>query len=652
MNWKFTLALLVVAAALVAYFELYEDKQPGTRDLQATADRVFVLDRNQVDGLIITSHDVKVDLRREGNHWVMKSPIADRADQPAVDQVLNGLESMRKEETFPAKELDARKLQDYGLQSPKAQLEVISRGAAKPASLYFGNDAAVEGKTYLQLGAKDGNVLVVGDELKKDLEKDVNAWRDHRLTDIAATDVNKLTIKNATGEIELQRQGDHWQIDKPLAARANDQKVNDLIAQITNLTIDGFVADDKANAASYGLAEPRGVVTIYTAANPRGSELLIGGTPSVSKPAGAAAPTPAPESVYLRLPARQSIYTVPKSVEDFLTVKPNDLRDRSLVRLNPDMVDRIKISSASGAPFILARKEKDWTLLGPSAAPAPVDAAQADRLMRQLSAATVTAFAADSAGDLAKYGLDHPALQVTFSSFASQNTAETNAGEKPIATVSFGKTEGADVYARVEEEPFVVSTPKTVLDAIPADPLQWQPLNIFQIDPEKLGSLDEQGKDRPEISVGKTDKGALTLQKGAGPLDENKAQSVINTLARLHAVRWVGANKAEYGLDDPALTLSFAIAADAKTRSTLRLGARDGEQMEYARVDGKDGVFLISRPDSDTLQQPLTPVPEPTPTPTPAATPSPAPSPTVAPAASPSPSPVESVTPSPSPVSP
>ena len=39
------------------------------------------------------------------------------------------------------------------------------------------------------------------------------------------------------------------------------------------------------------------------------------------------------------------------------------------------------------------------------------------------------------------YGLDKPQLQLTFSSFASENTAETKAGEEPFATIAFGKDE-------------------------------------------------------------------------------------------------------------------------------------------------------------------------------------------------------------------
>ena len=336
MNWKFTLILVAIIAVLYVFFTFYEDKRPGTND--PNSDHVFAFDRNQVDGLTIFDRDQKIELARgQNNKWVLKSPLADRADQNLVDETLTNLEVLRKEDTIPGKDLGKAKLADYGLQTPRERLVITAHGG-HPTEADFGNETVFSGKTYLQL-AGNPDVFVVGDELKKILGKDVNAWRDHRLTDLAATDVNKLTLKNAAGEIELQKDGDHWRLVKPLAARADDTKVNDTISQLTNLTVTSFVADDKADAASYGLAEPKGTITLFTANDPKGTELLVGNVPPAPKPTPApslspaappASPEPAPATVYARLPARQSIYTVPNSIESILALKPADLRDHSL----------------------------------------------------------------------------------------------------------------------------------------------------------------------------------------------------------------------------------------------------------------------------------------------------------------------------------
>jgi hypothetical protein len=163
-------------------------------------------------------------------------------------------------------------------------------------------------------------------------------------------------------------------------------------------------------------------------------------------------------------------------------------------------------------------------------------------------------------------------------------------------------------------------------------------LSIFQADPEKVSSITISAQGQAELTMTRKDKGPWTLTKGTGPLDENKAQSVANTLARLHAARWIGgALPPESGLEPPPVfaTLRFETTGDAKNSGVVMLGHTGPENMGYGRVEGKAGTFLISRPDYDTLLQPLVPgaaTPTPAPTPVPTPTPPPAATPTATPA--------------------
>src|SRR6202030_4867495 len=75
--------------------------------------------------------------------------------------------------------------------------------------------------------------------------------------------VVRVVLKTGAGEMDLQKKGDHWEIVKPLHARADDQKVSDLIAQVTTARIEQFVADDRGDLHPYGLAEPRGSITLF-----------------------------------------------------------------------------------------------------------------------------------------------------------------------------------------------------------------------------------------------------------------------------------------------------------------------------------------------------------------------------------------------------
>src|SRR6266478_3873339 len=268
--------------------------------------------------------------------------------------------------------------------------------------------------------------------------------------------VVRILLKTPAGEMELQKKGDDWDIVKPLHTRADDQKVSDMIAQVTTARIQQFVVDDHGDLHPYGLAEPRGSLTLYAQDDKQGQMLQIGNVPEKEK-----------EQVYVRFSPRGFVYALPKKIEEILNNRPNDLRDRHLVRIDTKNLDRLTIDAPGKGKTVLARKDENWTIASRNNAPA--DSGEVRRIIDRLQNEQVTKFVEDVASNLPKYGLDKPQLIVTFSSFASENTAETKAGEQPFASVAFGKVEGNDVYARVGDEPFVVAVRRNLLDRIFAD---------------------------------------------------------------------------------------------------------------------------------------------------------------------------------------
>src|SRR5262249_29607175 len=159
--------------------------------------------------------------------------------------------------------------------------------------------------------------------IKKAIDKKAEDFRDKKLTDLIMAQVQRVTLKTSAGEMELQKQGDHWEIAKPMRARADDQRVNDLIAQVTTARIEQFVADDKGDLRKYGLAEPRGAITLFAESDKTGQTLQIGAEPEKNK-----------DQTYVRFSARGFVYTLPKKIEELLNTRPNDVRDRHLVRID------------------------------------------------------------------------------------------------------------------------------------------------------------------------------------------------------------------------------------------------------------------------------------------------------------------------------
>jgi hypothetical protein len=623
MNWRTTLILAVVVLAVFAYLRFFEMKQPSTGEARRQAQNVVNFDRSKVDGIIIQNGDEKIEIRRRDNKWRLEIPIKDQADAALVENLLSDLETWQKEGTIPAKDIDAdkSKLNEYGLNRPKLKLKLI--GSDRPPEILFGKDAALEGRMYVRF-ENSKETFLAKQSVKKDLDKKAEEFRDKKLTDVATAQVRRIALKTPAGEMELEKKGDRWDIVKPLRARADDEKVGDLIAQVTTARIQQFVADDHGDLRPYGLAEPRGSITLFSqearkdqkveigdsikvfGQDDKGQMLQIGSVPEKEK-----------DQVYVRFAPRGAVYTLPKKIEEALNTKPADLRDYHLVRIDTNVLDRITIDVPGKDKTVLARKDGNWTIASRNNAPA--DSRAVRRLIDALQNARVTGFVEDVASNLPKYGLDKPRLQITFSSFASENTAETKAGEEPFATLSFGKEDGDNVYARLTDEPFVVTARRGLLDQIPADPLQWQELSIFKLKPDQIHRLSITTD--KELSLERGENNQWHWLKGTGQIDGNNVQSLLNTLSSLHAARWLGAMKPQDGLEKPQLTLAFTTSSDDKTPHRLIIGAPANDGTWYAHVDDREGTFTISNSDLNRLRLPLVAQPSPTPSPAPSITP-------------------------------
>ncbi len=609
MKWKTTLILFVIAAAVFAYLVFVERNRPGTEEAARQAQNLVNFGREKINGLVIQNGDDKIDIRRRDDKWRLEIPIKDQADGSVVDNLLQDLENWQKDAAISAKEMEAdkNKLADYGLANPKLRLKLI--GPDAPPEIFFGKDAALEGRMYVRF-ENSKETFLASQSVKKAIDKKPEEFRDRKLTDLIMAQVVRVVLKTSAGEMELQKKGDHWDIVKPLHTRADDQKVSDLIAQLTTARIQQFVADDRGDLHPYGLAEPRGALTLFAQDDKQGQTLQIGGVPEKEK-----------DQVYVRFSPRSFVYTLPKKIEETLNNKPNDLRDRHLVRIDTKILDRLTIDAPGKVKTVLARKDENWTLASRNNGSA--NSSEVRRLIDTLQNEQVTKFVEDVASNLPKYGLDKPQLIVTFSSFASENTAETKAGEQPFASVAFGKVEGDNVYARVGDEPFVVAIRRNLLDQIFTDPLQWQELSIFNFKPEQIHRISVMTD--KESGLVRDAKNQWSWTKGSGPINQTNLQSLLNSLATLRAVRWIGSAIPAHGFDKPQLVVTFTTSPDDKATHKLTIGTVTPNGMWFAKVDEREGTFVISNPDANALRLSLVgqESPSPSPSPTLAATPSP-----------------------------
>lgn len=619
MNSRATPVLVLIAVALFAAIWLIERRYPGTREEGRREQYVVAFDREKIDGITITRGEEVVELRKQSGHWEIARPLTDQADRGMIDRLLTETEFLRRADAVAGRDGDWKKrLKEFGLNRPKLRLKL--HGDQAPPELLFGKDTAVTGMVYARL--EDGRTAyAVPDTLKQELLRKADDFRSRKLTDLDIATVEGVAIKTARGELELRRDDQEWHLIKPVRARADEARVRDFVVRAALMPIAEFSGAANSPPADAGFGEPRATIRLAVAGQAEPTVVEIG--------APVAAAAAAEPRGYVRCSGRNGVYAVPAGVlDELLKLAPNDLRDRRFVRLEFDMVDRVRIAAAGRPEILLARDRENWRIK--SWGDRPADAAAVKRLAETLRALQVDAFVADVATAAANYGLEPPQLTLTFSSFASENTPETTAGERPFLTLQFGRREGAAVYARIADEPFIVAVPASFLDQVPGSPVVWQAPMIFNLDPAQINFLETVGPALPTFQFTRQANGDWTLSQGAGAPDPVAVASLVNSLATLRAYRWVGEPAPEHGLTPPAKTLRFRAADGAE--HLLAIGAAGPERMLYAQADGAAGVFLISAPDASALAAQLVRAPGPSPTPTPAAIPAtPKPQPPAAP---------------------
>ena len=453
MKTRSTILLLLVVAALAAYVFFFERHGSSTREKNENSTSLAQFDSTKITGLDITNGDTVIQLRKKGDQWVVTKPIEDRANAASVTPILTLAADLQRTGVVDhlgkgGKLRDAFK--DYGVQKAKVRLKLIGEGA--PAEIHFGKDTAFEGKIYARLETDD-SISVVKSDLRNLLVKDVSEFRDKHLTRLETSNVSKVKIKTQAGEINVALSGDHWNLETPIKARAADSKVQDLISNINNILVEEFVSAEDTNLAMYGLAEPRGLISLQAKTSDELETIQIGSPTEKSV-----------DKIYIRVLGRPSILVVPKNIGMALGVAPNDLRDNKLTRISSDLIDRITIEKPGEPALVLTREQEHWAFLDNKQ---PANETEVERLINVLNNTETKAYVDDTAADLKPYGLDQPVLTIRLSSYSSENTAEAAKGETVLATVQFGKTENDIIYAQLAEEPFVVSVGSGILTNLP-----------------------------------------------------------------------------------------------------------------------------------------------------------------------------------------
>ena len=146
---------------------------------------------------------------------------------------------------------------EYGLDRPTRITLGVGEEASRTArTLRFGKAVPDKKGVYVQREG-DGAVLLVEDELWKAIPASAMALRDKTVFAYDRGKLERVELESPKGKVALALQDGKWRITAPVALRADEGAMSQVLFKARDLRAREFVAEDAKRLAAYGLDKPQ-----------------------------------------------------------------------------------------------------------------------------------------------------------------------------------------------------------------------------------------------------------------------------------------------------------------------------------------------------------------------------------------------------------
>ncbi len=414
--------LAAFVLGLAAFIWFYERKQPSTEERAQQSKKVLRLETEAVQAVTLEFDGQRVRLEREPEtekpeadtetsededpadgappapprDWRLVEPFTATADRFAVERLLDTLTGLEKRRT-----LDAPDRKGLGLEPPRAKAAL--KTAEGETVLEVGSEIPAASTVALAVAGRP-EVFVVDASLYTDLTKAPGEWRSREIFPGQRADVERVTLTGGGQRLLLAKRGETFWLESPLVDRADRDKADRLLAELTALRVQAFVDPPTPAPTELGLEPPQAVIEVVLDGREAPFRLELG------------APTEAePARRYARAGAQ--VFETDTKLAESLAEPADAWRSLALSGLEVYRVDKLAVRDAAGS-VELERSGPDWKR-GPETVPF---AAVSDFLYAVTGARGERLLGRDEA---ARQGakLDAPAITITLT--GSDQAAET-----------------------------------------------------------------------------------------------------------------------------------------------------------------------------------------------------------------------------------
>jgi hypothetical protein len=412
-------------------------------------------------------------------------------------------------------------------------------------------------------------VPLIGYAVYESKREPPDADKKDKVFSVEADKIEEITVKSESGEqTTLRKSGTDWQIVQPIAAKGDGAEVAGITSGVAALEQQRLIDENPSDLAEYGLAPARVEVTFK--AGGQEHRLLVGRK------------SPTGTDLYAKLGNEKKVFLIPSYLDAALNKKTFDFRDKTVLTLDRDKIDRFGVVTAART-LQFAKSGSEWTMTAPLAARA--DFTTIDGLISRLNTLQMKSIAAADAPKLDEYGLDKPDVTVQIGSGSSQ------------AVLLIGKAAGDDVFAKDQSRPAVITIEKALVDDLKKDVGDFRQHDLFdarafnatRIDVLRGAETFSFEKTKSKNKEGQEEEKWRQLAPAARDADQTKVENLMSAITAARATSFVE-SAAKTGLEKPELTVT--VKFDDGKREEKTSFARSGSD-GYASRAGEPGAAKV-----------------------------------------------------------
>jgi hypothetical protein len=388
-------------------------------------------------------------MERSGeSRWRLTDPVRTRADRWSADAVAGALAHLERDRSLTNDRGDEG-LAEMGLAPPRARVAfTLAPGegaAAEPTILELGSEVPATSATFARIAGQEEILLLPSSSIAA-LLKPIGDYRDRALLDATILDIGEARISGPSiGSLRFRRREEEWWVEEPYEDLAAGEVVQSIVSGIIGLRAERFLD----GAPGPPDASPRAIVRLFDRAGVELASVTLGrNDPDSAERA----------RVRVEFPSEPGILAeVPTAGLDGLEKPAEEFRSRKALPFRTWEAKGLRLSSPT-VTLAFAKKDDLWSAESPASL--PLDAAEVEDALDEISGLVIASYAIPAGATAASLGLEPERTSIEV---RTEESGTPRTRTLVLGLPSAGKDQ---VYARAVGRPTIFTVPASVLERI------------------------------------------------------------------------------------------------------------------------------------------------------------------------------------------